>query len=107
MVHYRPPKERVLTKLVHLLLLWNQTSILLCGEVRRKGGDASYPNGVVDGATLEEGDEVNTCMCSVEHIGAVTCKWGAHGSIVHLEVVFVSKGKDTGGHYDAKGFEKE
>ena len=55
----------------------------------------------------KRGNEVNTCMCSIEHIGAVACKWGAHGSIVHLEIVFVSKGKDAGGRYDAKDFEKE
>ena len=46
-------------------------------------------------------------MCSVEHIGVVTCKWSAYGSVVHFEVVFVSKGEDAGGHYDAKDFEKE
>ena len=55
----------------------------------------------------KRGDEVNTCMCSIDHIGVVTYKWGAHGSAFHLVVVFVSKGEDYGGHYHAKDFEKD
>ena len=55
----------------------------------------------------KKGDEVNICMCSVEQIFVVTYKWGAHGSAVHLEVVFVSKGEDDSRYYDAKDLGKE